>query len=231
MRLSSFLIYLICWTSTAEEITIALPFNGNPPYSYGQGNPEKGLYIELFNLIFAKTPYTVKYIYLPNARIRSAFINGAIDIECCPTPMWRQEEKAISRYSDRIFQTNDRYVFAKGKILNTEAIDGKVIATILGYGYKDENLFKRFEVNSEIEMLQLITNKRISIGIIDEKIAHYLASISQLEISLGDIHEQVNRTIRVHHSKAYILPSINQAIKEAKNKNLIDNIFQKYTTI
>jgi len=233
LRLIWLLLIFINTLVCSEELTIALPYGGNPPYSFGEDNSKPGIYEEIFTLIFSDTPIKINYVYLSNARIRTSFRDGTIDIECCPIASWREKEAAISTYSDVIFHTNDRYVFA----LNSNQATAKdeetkhqkeLVATVRGYGYKNENLFTRFDVDSEIDILHLVGNNRIKVGIVDEAIARHLIDKYQIDATIGGIHEQIARPLRIHLSKAHILPVVNKSIAQAEKKKQLIRIFNKY---
>lgn len=227
MRLLLLSILLFSSFSYAEELTVALPYSGNPPYSFGASEKPRGIYVELLNSLFAKTSYTIKYVYLSNARIRSSFVKGEINIECCPIANWRADEKNISTYSLPFFETIDVYVVKKAPVIPIN-VNNKTVATIRGYGYKNEENFNRFDVSNEQELLQLIANERVNIGIIDVAIAtHYTEQLS-LNITLSGIHEKVARPLRIHISKKHIIPEVNQALEKLIVSGKVEQIFAKY---
>jgi len=53
------LLSLLANPSLGETIRVALPSEGNPPYSYSDVSQPKGIYVELFNALFKSTPYQV----------------------------------------------------------------------------------------------------------------------------------------------------------------------------
>jgi len=223
------MLFLFCVTFSvsAETVKIALSYEGNPPYSFG-ADENKGIYIDIFTHIFKLTPYSIEFVYLSPARIRSSFLKGEIDVECCPIPEWRKKENSISAYSNVIFDSKDVLVFAKGQRKYLESLQGSSVATVHGYGYWQDELFTRLDVESELRLLKIVAHQRVLVGIVDKMIATYLTRKHKLNIDIGQIHEQVARPLRLHSSKAYMLPIINNAIDKVKNSNTINGIFRKY---
>jgi ABC-type amino acid transport substrate-binding protein len=224
-------LYLLLFFNTyvqAETITVALSFEGNPPYSFGE-KAHRGIYIDLFQEIFKLTPYQLKFVYLSSARIRNSFHKGEIDIECCPIASWRKNESDISLYSQPIFETSDVYIFPQGKVRGIKVLSDETIATINGYGYAFDLIFTRYDVENELKLLKLIEHERLSVGIVDSTVVVYLSNIHHLTVETGQIHEYSSRPLRVHKSKAHIIPFINQAISEMKQQGKISAIIAKYT--
>lgn len=212
----------------AETIRVALPSEGNPPYSYSDISQPNGIYVELFNALFERTPYQVEYVYLSSARIRNEFKKNAIDIECCPLPTWRKGEDDYSYYSNIAFTTEDIYIFPKNKVPPFVSLTDKTIATVSGYGYLHDDKFSRFDFNSELSILRMVANERIEMGIVDRYIADHLIKTKGLTVDLGPLHEKALRPIRVHKNKKHILPELNKAIARLKEDKKIKEIFDKH---
>lgn len=212
----------------AETIRIALPSEGNPPYSYSDISQPKGIYVELFNALFENTPYQVEYVYLSSARIRNEFTKNSIDIECCPLPTWRKGEDEYSYYSNVAFISEDIYIFPKNKVPAFVSLTDKTIATVSGYGYLDDDKFTRIDFNSEFTILRMVANQRVEMGIVDRYIADHLIRTKGLTVDLGPLHEKALRPIRVHKNKKYILPELNKAIASLKKDKKIKEIFVQY---
>ena len=223
-----YLLLLFNFYTQAETIKISLSFEGNPPYSFGEKD-HRGIYIDIFQEIFKHTPYQIEFVYLSSARIRSSFKAGKVDIDCCPIPSWRKNESEISRYSHQIFKSEDIYVFPRGKVRNIDKISDETIVTINGYGYAFDTIFTRYDVESELKLLKLIEHKRFSVGIADKIITVYFSKNHQLAIDIGEVHEHLLRPLRVHKSKAHIIPVINLAIDKVKSQGKIQAIIDKYT--
>jgi len=209
----------------AETIRVALPSEGNPPYSYSDISQPKGIYVELFNALFEKTSYKVEYVYLSSARIRNEFTKNAIDIECCPLASWRQGEDDYSHYSSVAFTTEDIYIFPKNMVPPVVSLSGKTVATVSGYGYLHDDKFSRIDFNSEFSILRMVANQRVEMGIVDRYIAEHLIKTEGLIVEIGPLHEKAPRPIRVHKNKKHILPELNQAIERLKKQNKIKQIF------
>jgi len=212
----------------AETIRVALPSEGNPPYSYSDISQPKGIYVELFNALFESTPYQVEYVYLSSARIRNEFKKNSIDIECCPLPSWRKGEDDYSYYSNVAFTSEDIYIFPKNKVPSLVSLENKTIATVSGYGYLDDDKFSRVDFNSEFSILRVVANQRVEMGIVDRYIADHLIKTKGLTVELGPLHEKAFRPIRVHKNKKHILPELNKAIARLKKANKIKEIFVQY---
>ncbi|WP_170309553.1 substrate-binding periplasmic protein [Litorilituus lipolyticus] len=214
--------------SLAETIRIALPSEGNPPYSYSDTTQPKGIYVELFNALFESSPYRIEFVYLSSARIRNEFKRNTIDIECCPLPSWREGEDAYSHYSKVAFTTEDIYVFPKNKVQSLPSLTGKAIATVSGYAYLHEKKFSRIDFNSELSILRMVANQRVELGIVDRYIAEHLIHLNSFPVDIGSVHEKALRPIRVHKNKKHILPELNRAISQLQKKQKIQKIFKQH---
>jgi len=222
------LLSLLANPSLGETIRVALPSEGNPPYSYSDISQPKGIYVELFNALFKSTPYQVEYVYLSSARIRNEFKRNTIDVECCPLSTWRKGEDDYSYYSNVAFTTEDVYVFPKNKVPPFVSLTDKPIATVSGYGYLNDDKFSRIDFNSEYSILRMIANERVEMGIVDSYIAEHLIKTEGLAIDIGPVHEKALRPIRVHKNKKHILPALNKAIARLKKHNKIKEIFVQH---
>lgn len=228
-RLSLILfLSLFAFPLHAETIRIALPSEGNPPYSYNDTAQPKGIYVELFNALFENTPYQLEYVYLSSARIRNEFKKNFIDIECCPLPSWRKDEDDYSYYSDIAFITEDIYIFPKNKVPVFISLTDKKIATVSGYGYLHDDKFSRIDFNSEFSILRVVANQRVEMGIVDRYIADHLIKTKGLTVDIGPTHEKALRPIRIHKNKRHILPELNKAIMRLKEQNKIKEIFAQH---
>jgi len=222
------LLSLLAIPSLAETIRVALPSEGNPPYSYSEISQPKGIYVELFNTLFESTPYQIEYVYLSSARIRKEFKKNAIDIECCPLPTWRKGEEDYSYYSNVAFTTEDIYIFPKNKVPSFVSLTDKQIATVSGYGYLHDDKFSRIDFNSEFSILRMVASQRVEMGIVDRYIADHLIETKGLIVDLGPVHEKASRPIRVHKNKKHILPELNKAIARLKMDKKIKKIFVQH---
>lgn len=221
-------VFLFSQLVNAETIRIALSSEGNPPYSFADVKDPQGIYVDLFTALFEHMPYKVEFVYLSSARIRQAFNDNTIDIECCPLPAWRKGEEGHSVYSDIAFITEDVYVFAKDNKRTVTSIENLPIATIAGYGYLNDDKFKRVDMNSEKGILKVVANMRIGMGIVDRHIALHLIDKHQYGVELGEVHEQAFRPVRVHHNKQHIMPALNNAIFKLNEQGEIAAIFSRY---
>lgn len=206
---------------------MALPATENPPYSY-INDDKVGIYQELLDEIFAHTPFTINYIYLSSARIRTHFTEQITDVECCPISSWRQGEEEISLYTTPILATEDVLVFAKGQVKQFASLKGVDVAVVAGYGYKQDDEFNRIDVTNELLILKLVANNRAPVGIVDRKIAKFLIDKHELPISIGQVHEAIERPLRLHAKHKDKLSDINLAIAKLKQDNTIAGILNRY---
>ncbi len=211
-----------------NELVMALPVQGNPPYSFAGEHPNKGVYKELFGRLFNETPFELSYVYLSNPRIRSNFSEEKIDVECCPIEAWRVNEQDISLYTEPLFSTRDMLVFADGQKKVVHSLSGMQVAVIAGYGYKDDHLFERLDVTSELLILKLVASGRVPVGIVDEQIANYLIKSHQLSVELGQVHEAVERPLRLHLKHKDKLAEINRAIRKVKAQGVVEKVLGDY---
>lgn len=99
-----------------------------------------------------------------------------------------------------------------------------------GYGYKQQEQFACFDIESELKILQLINNQRIQAGIVDQQVANYLIKQHGFELVDSGVHDNISRRLRVHHNKKHVIFKINEAISALKKTQTFTQILNSYLT-
>jgi len=232
-------IYLTAFISNAETFTVMLYEGANPPYSIVKNGQHQGIFVDLFNKISEITPYKFVFYDAPAARTLQEFDLGRIDIEPGVNEVWRQHVKVLGKYTIAYGHSTEIIVFKeKNRIKITSAIDlyGKSVGIVRGYSYPkfdqafEQKLITKVSNRSEKLLLkQLIADRVKYIFIGDTTVKYYMQQNPEYRnLAFGDMVSQVAVKLRVHPSKAYIIDTLNTALKTLMAQGEIEKIYQKY---
>ena len=227
---------LITFKLHAAPYEINVPDETRMPMFLIEKNNYSGIYLDVFKKVLENAKIDYKFEPLPMQRRRKFFEEGKSYIDCCPSPNWRKSdaEAAVQLFSDPLFNSDDLYIFPKGKafkVPNIDILGQKKVAIIRGYGYKGMAIFKdkAMQLNSEDELIGFIEKGRADVGIVNGFVLNYwLKTHPNTQLDVGEIHESTSLHIRIHKAKKELLPSINQAITKLKGSGEIDQILKKY---
>lgn len=239
MTLFIVFIYLTTFISSAETLTVMLYEGANPPYSIVKDGKQQGIFVDLFAKISAITPYTFIFKSAPPARALREFDLGRIDIEPGVNEVWRQNAKVLGKYTIPYGHSNEIIVFKeKNSIKITKAKDlyGKAVGIVRGYSYPkfdqafENKLITKVSNRSEKLLLKQLMADRIKYLFIgDITIKYYMQQNPQYrDLVIGDMVSSVAVKLRVHPSKAYIIETLNTALRALIAQGEIDKIYQKY---
>jgi len=176
---------------------------------------------------------------VPVKRAKRQFKAGEAQIECCINKAWRPspEQREVSLWTDTVLSVEEVLIFPHKGVFefNTlEDLEGKLIATIRGYGYVGSEYFRRSDSNDNISQITKVGLGRGDAGIIDRiELAHILKNSAALnerniKIEEGPIINRSELKMRVHISRPELIQSINVAIAKMKQEGTITRIINSY---
>jgi len=176
---------------------------------------------------------------LPIRRTQYWFKNGEIQIECCVSEAWRNtpEQAEVSLWTDEVLTVEEILIFPPGgsfEFNQMKDLQGKLIATVLGYGYEGSEFFERSDSVNNITQIQKVALARGEAGIIDRVELAYTLKHSKVlkeknvKIEIGPVINRSVLKMRIHRSRPELVAPINTAIKGMKQDGTIQKIIDSY---
>jgi len=239
IKLLAVLFYFTPINSFSETFSVMLYEGVNPPYVIIKNGQNTGIFIDLFAEISRLTNHEFVFKNYPVARALKEFDMGRVDIEPGVNEKWRQQRKVPGEYSIPYEQSREVIVFKeqnKIKVNSTKDLYGKNIGIVRGYSYPkfeqafNDKLIYKVSNRSEALLLKQLQRDRIKYIFIGERtIKYYQQQSPQFNnIVIGDNVSQAEVKLRVHPDKAYVIPELNNALKQLMETGAIKKIYDKY---
>lgn len=231
---------MFCLQLSAKPALHSVPDVNWEPYWIIQGPTGNGILGNLMQHLVQQPGLQLKASNpFPVKRVQLMFAHGELVVECCVNPAWRpaQDNQGKSLWSDVVMTTHEVLVFPKGKEFTASSskdLAGKQVATILGYGYANDDLYTRNDVLNNIAQLKLVAFERTDVGIFDiHELKYLLSSVAQAKtlsdkISLGPKIGSSKLRMRVHSSRPDLLEKLNKHIRRAKEDGTLAKILEQY---
>lgn len=161
-------------------------------------------------------------VAVPQGRRRRLFVDGIIILDCCAIPAFRDrpEEQAIQLFSDSFYEVKEHYVFRRGEVVpitDLEQIRAYRFAGVRGFQYSfSDYLGARIDGRSVDDVLTLIHKGRANLGTINDKDFMKLMTENPRDVELGGVIFTSALRVRLHKSRADLMPQINAAIARLK---------------
>ena len=214
-----------------------------PPYYYEDAQKQpKGLFVEFLNEIKKRTKMDIQMVNLPTNRMLQGFRDKTIDAETFVNAAWRGDDKDISVYTMPIMESADVVLMPKSKLINGKSVDdfaGKRIGTNLGYYYGegfsdgfDAKKMIRDDSNGSESLVQKLQLGRVDAIIMDRLEAQYTLKKMGYDPTLFAVAYTYKQTsalaLRLHKSRADLLPKLDAAIKAMKDDGFVNKVIDSY---
>ncbi len=222
--------------SYAEQWVLGIPKDDRPPLTYTQDCKHVGLIIDIVSEVGRRIGVEITTEVVAASERRAGFIKGKYLIECCIIEGWRTrpEEQAVQLFSSPVLQIQDIFIFPPQQafsIPDMAALKDRKIGTIRGYSYKGERNFgSRIDHESVMPLLESIAQGKVDVGIFQRRAAAFHSRQSNLNLTFGPMHHEVQAGIRLHKSKAHFLSAINEAIKAMEKDGSFKSLSDKHST-
>jgi len=173
----------------------------------------------------AAIPY--KIIDVQEGRRRRMFVDGQITLECCFAPEWRmrKDEQLTQLFSDPFHTSEIRYVFRTGQSIPVPSpthLKDLRFAVVRDFSYMFEEYFgETIIANSPAEALRLVALGRAHLTEAAKVFFDFEMAKNPRPLELGDIADYKMLHVRVHVSRADLLPKLNAAIAAMKKTGRI----------
>lgn len=209
----------------AEEKSQSSDIPPAPVAAYGPSN----IYVDIYKVIMETAGLDVVYKAMNYKEIREEFLLNKVQITCCTSPLWRDlpEEKKVQLFSRPFF-----YIFNKYAIHSDVAIEdfdpkdkNNIAVLIKGWTYAAP-LYTRnvIYVNSVNEALNMVHNKKADFTTINTQEFLQLNYNKNKDVHLAGVYDKSSLNIRLHKSRAELMPAINDAIKKLRRQKTIQRM-------
>lgn len=191
-----------------------------------------GIYPEMFREILNRAGINFQFVPAPAMRRRVLFENGEYLLSCCGNPAWRNRplETAVQLFSDQFFVSRDVFVFPRGgrfAINSMQDLADKSVGTVLGFDYQGSEWFgTRLDFKNEVNVLRRLSEGGLDVAIVNREVFKAFGQADRLEE--GPIHDEASLHIRIHRSRADLLPAINSAIADFIRDGTRDAIHHRF---
>ncbi|WP_281558562.1 transporter substrate-binding domain-containing protein [Thalassomonas sp. RHCl1] len=224
----------------AAETLIVTLFSGEvPPYSMKINGKRQGIIIDLFTRLAKHTPHKYVLHEAPVVRAMREFDLGRIDIEPGVTPAWRQHRPVPGIYSIVYEEAVDVLVFKEEHRFELNKVSdlyGKTVGIVRGYSYPGyDQAFASGKIKKVENSIEQSLLKQLALGRIEQIFMGYRTVLYFKkqggvfkDLAIGDVVGRNSISLRLHPSKAYLLPGINAALQKMLDSGEIQAIFDKY---
>ncbi|MFC4349365.1 substrate-binding periplasmic protein [Kordiimonas lipolytica] len=185
----------------------------------------------VWSAILDEAGLDAEIVSAPHERKRGMFVRGDIVLDCCSIPAWRQrpEEKASQLFSDAFFRSTEHYVFRRGHAVAPVENALKLrFVRVKGFVYDLEAPFgTAIEVHDIEEVLDHVASGEADVAIVNRQDFERRMRLKPRPLVLGPVHTVADLRVRVHRSRADLLPRINRAIAALKDAGRIEDILKE----
>jgi ABC-type amino acid transport substrate-binding protein len=112
--------------------------------------------------------------------------------------------------------------------LYQDGIEGKVVGTVHGYNYQNDQSFIRLDFHSERKLVRAPAAGRIESAILGDLPAMYWAEKTNTDIALGALNSKGDLHFRLSEKNAYLIPRLNDPIARLKRSGSVARIVSQY---
>ena len=241
----SFLLLPMAMAARAETTTLTAAAVEWLPYQMVSDSEVRGIVPDMLRDIAAITGIRIEFRPEPVKRMLADFREGTVTLDPMSNPLWRQEDAAISVYSEPYMDVHDVILMRKENAIKaTDAGDfrGMTMGCELGYVYADgfddafnHGVIQRQDVASGAQANLM----RLQAGRVDAIIINELASnywMRELGLKTSDYQmvyhfsDYSELRLRLHISQSAALPAINKAIKQLKKEGRLKDYVNHYVS-
>ncbi|SUD18707.1 substrate-binding periplasmic protein [Aquipseudomonas alcaligenes] len=234
------LVFTLPMMAAADTLTYAVTDESWVPYWMVDDGQVSGVFSDVMHALDERLAVDLQAARpAPPLRAQKMFRDGQVQLECCVSQQWRTapEQVEVTLWTERVLEAHEVLVFAPGHAFAfTQLADlrGKTIATVRGYGYVGSEYFRRHDSPDAIALLYKVAHGRSQAGIIDRlELAYLRHGHPQLQsgaarVEEGPVINSSELRIRLHRSRAELLPALNAAIAQLRRDGSLQRIMSRY---
>ena len=231
---------LLAPVAQAKTLTYAVTEESWVPYWIVDEQQVSGVLHEFMLALDARLPEQLQASHpLPPLRTQKLFREGQVQIECCVSKSWRNddEREALSLWTVPVLETEEMLIFAPGRHFpyrHLQDLRGRSIATVRGYGYAGSEYFQRNDGADARALIYLVAQGRSEAGILDRLEWRYLQhEDAQLQAPRWQVDEgpTINRSqlrLRLHRDLVGRIDAFNAAIRSLQADGTLARIVARY---
>ena len=202
---------------SAETLIFDLGIEGGwIPYQRGSQEGRPGVFLDVVKGIERHSDLTFKPVYFPAKRAEKAMNDGLVDFDFICLEWMKDGNPGASRKTSLpLFYINEYIVtLANNTHLfpTKQSYHGKVVGTIAGYFYHDDDKFFRMDFLSESKLIKGLARERFKGAILEFGTANHWAREHKVDIGFAVQHSQGKLRFRLREEKWHLLDDINHAI-------------------
>ncbi|KNC68841.1 substrate-binding periplasmic protein [Pseudoalteromonas ardens] len=217
--------------ATREAVTLKYSISGSGtfyPY-FTNDSQHPGILPELVSRILTQSALEGENIVLPTKRTNRYLASGKIDFDLI-SPAWLKASQLTDPqfvFSDPMLTIRE-YVVTRVATTPINSLAGRMVGTVRGYYYHDDNEFVRVDFESERALIQALNKGRIDIAIIGDLPAQYWSAQDNVALHFNQLHSHGALHIRLRAEHAHLLPILNKAIQTLRDAGQITRIETDY---
>lgn len=231
-------LLLYAATAQAELLRVAFYETPTPPYSFTANSGQLGINREILEAITGETGDTLQIEFYPAARILRQFELGKLDVEAAVNPGWRTSSSVPGLYSLAVDKTRDvlcHHPAMPPPAQSWQSLQGITVGSNRGFLYPTlepyfrSGQFRREDGKDDKEILTKLGAGRYDWLVINEAVLDYAQKIQHRKLCLPiAIIGEAEVMLRLHPSKAGMLPRINAAILKLHANGRLAAIRKQY---
>jgi polar amino acid transport system substrate-binding protein len=173
-------------------------------------------------------------VKLPQKRAEIALTLGSVDFDFICLE-WLKTPEVGPEYviSEPFFELKESFITLKKNVQlfpTRESLHNKLVGTIAGYFYFDDDTFIRSDFLDENHLILGLKHERFDVIILEQETAKHWAKVNDVDIGFAVLHSKGNFLMRIRKKHQGLLPLINQAIKQIKASGELQAILDKHNT-
>ena len=235
------LILTLSMPAAMAELLRAGTASNWPPYTMDTVQGPAGITIDIFRAILQRSGDTASIGLFPPPKLDALLNDGMLDVNIADAPAWNMLPEDEYVFSDSYLDIHEYLYSLNVNAVNAEAPEDftdKTLAMIEGYHYRAFNPFFEdgqiavLKVPHNYGLLQALNQQDADAAFFDSRLFDYLLACS------GDSEDNYYRgmalkpeglRLKIHRSKAELLPRLNAAIAALKQDGTIDEIVTRHT--
>lgn len=233
---------LYCPPAYGDTFTVIAYQNANPPFHIRMPNSEfghGGIFVDMFKRLGVLTGDRFVFKHYPVSRALREFDQGMVDIEPGINPGWRSQRKQPGLYSVEFGKSIEVLLFGHGKKVGFKVasdLSGKTLGVVRGYVYPVlTKAFNNGTINRVDNVSEFYLLKQLDANCYDQILIGYQTALYYMKrevkyqrFEIGAPVSEAGVYMRVHPSKAALLPRLNLALEQMLADGEVDAIYAKY---
>ena len=198
------------------------------PFRNAEKNGGTSVFTDLSKALEADSGIQFQTVNFPPKRAAKALIDGIVDFDFTCLEWFRGNDPGPDFVTtEPFFEISEYIITLKNNthlFPSPESIFGKLVGTISGYLYFDDDKFTRTDFLNENRLILGLKNGRFKAVILEKETAKYWAKLNDTEIGFAALHTSGYLVMRLRKEHASLIPLLNQSIQTIKKSGKLQAI-------